>query len=148
MKPLVNFDNMTEQSGRDALINLINDFTRGDLRERWLFFAHVKKIPWQRIEAYRAFVGVSSDCIAAQPLNCERMDSVIDSYHLQDIRNERVWVLSTFRAYKGATTGASRMILEDALSNGKSPFEGFIIVRPGKLVICMGHHGDVWVLTK
>jgi hypothetical protein len=138
----MNTDNMTDESARDALINLINDFTPGALRERWLYFARLKKIPWQKIDPYRVYVGASSDCIAAQPLNCKRMNSVIDSYHLQDIRNERVWVLSTGHAAKGA----SRMILEDALS--EYLMEGFIIVRPGKLVICIGHHGHVWVLTK
>jgi hypothetical protein len=140
----MNTDNMTDESARDALINLINEFLGGALRERWLYFARLKKIPWQKIDPYRVYVGASSDCIAAQPLNCKRMNSVIDSYHLQDIRNERVWVLSTGHGAKGA----SMMFLEEALSNEKSPLEGFIIVRPGKLVICIGHHGDVWVLMK
>jgi hypothetical protein len=139
----MNTENTKDLSSREVFINLINNFLMGALRERWLCFAGMKKIPWENIDPYAVYVGASSNCIAAKPLNCKKITSVIDSYQLQEIKNERVWVLSTGHGAKGA----SRLFLEAALS-GTFPLEGFIIVHPGKLVICLGHHGDAWVLTK
>jgi len=139
----MNTDNTTEQSSREVVINLINNFLKGELRERWLYFARMKKIPWEKFDPYAVYVGASSNCIAAQPLNCKTTASVIEYYQLQEIKNVMVWVLSTGHGAKGA----SRLSLDAALS-GKFPLEGFIIVHPDKLVICLGHHGDAWVLAK